>query len=62
MFILRMHPCFYEETSPRQLSGHLKAFFFLGFWQFIDQYVVQPNFLIWMVTPYFFGNFQFIMT
>ena len=42
MFILGMHPCIYEETSQRQLSSIL----FLGFWQFIDQYVTPPNFLI----------------
>ena len=36
--MLEMHPCIYEETSQRQLSGHLKAFLFLGFWQFIDQF------------------------
>ena len=41
MFILEMHPCIYEETSQRQLSGHLKAFSFLEFWQ----NVALPNFL-----------------
>ena len=46
MFILGMHPCIYEETPQRQLPGHLKPFLFLGFWQFIDQYVAPPNFLI----------------
>ena len=52
MFILGMHPCIYEETCQRQLSEHLKAFLFLGFWQFIDQFLEPPNF------PHIFGQFS----
>ena len=47
MFILGMRPCIYEENTQREfLSRQLKAFLFLGFRQFIDQYVAPPNLLI----------------
>ena len=47
MFFLGMQPCIYEANRPtqRELSRQLKAFLFLGFWQFIDQYLAPPNFL-----------------
>ena len=46
MFIFGMHPCIYEETSQRQLSGHLKAFLFLGIFGNLSINMAPPNFLI----------------
>ena len=47
MFILGMDACIYEEKS---LTTTMPSF--LRFWQFIDQHMAPPNFLILMVTPY----------